>query len=94
MASTSNAENFMKIARIVYQLCEYTPTLELIFSKLEFAGSGWFSQIRSHMAKYRIAPMPLTNPRTSDRQPRFPKTGVYESAWISKKSGFVYCKWL
>ena len=24
MASTSNAENFMKIARIVYQLCDYT----------------------------------------------------------------------
>ena len=24
-------------------------TLELIFSKLEFAGSGWFSQIRSHI---------------------------------------------
>ena len=24
MASTSNDENFMKIARIVYQLCDYT----------------------------------------------------------------------
>ena len=24
MASTSNAENFMKVARIVYQLCDYT----------------------------------------------------------------------
>ena len=24
MASTNNAENFMKIARIVYQLCDYT----------------------------------------------------------------------
>ena len=24
MASTSNAENFLKIARIVYQLCDYT----------------------------------------------------------------------
>ena len=24
MVSTSNAENFMKIARIVYQLCDYT----------------------------------------------------------------------
>ena len=24
MASTTNAENFMKIARIVYQLCDYT----------------------------------------------------------------------
>ena len=24
MASTSNAENFMKIARIDYQLCDYT----------------------------------------------------------------------
>ena len=24
MASTSNAENFMKISKIVYQLCDYT----------------------------------------------------------------------
>ena len=29
-----------------------TPTLELIFSELEFAGSGWFSQIRSHIVSF------------------------------------------
>ena len=37
MASTSNAENFMKIARIVYQLCDYTD-----FSKM------WLLQFWNH----------------------------------------------
>ena len=44
MASTSNAENLVEIARILYQLCDYTD-FRADFSELEF---GWFSQIRSH----------------------------------------------
>ena len=48
MASTSNAENLVEIARIVYQLCDYTD-FRADYLKLEFAGSGWFSQIRSHI---------------------------------------------
>ena len=44
MASTSNAENLVEIARIVYQLCDYID----FRTELEYAGSGLFSQIRSH----------------------------------------------
>ena len=49
MASTSNAEKLVKIARIVYQLCDYTDFRADFLKISEFAGSGLFSQIRSHL---------------------------------------------
>ena len=49
MASTNNAEILVKITRIVNKLCDYK-TLELFFSKREFAGSGLFLQIWSQIS--------------------------------------------
>ena len=49
MASTSNAENLVEIARIIYQLCDYTDfradflrttKLARLFSRIEYGKSG------------------------------------------------------
>ena len=59
-ASTSNAENLVKVARIVYQLCDYTDFRAVFLKTKKNEGSGLFLQIRSHIL-YMYVPSSYSN---------------------------------